>query len=542
MDRDEIERRLQAVPSDCAIVFAARAALRVAPLLSLPKKESPQGEEVFILCALRGMATSWTAGQWPIKESLIYSAQENIDAARRKVSPTEAPNVAAVLAAAERAVGATLATAFVRAAANAAAYAADAATHAAIGDSLTLAVVADIAFLERRGSARQLAMEPLWAGATGGGGLAFFWTKLKERLLVRNEDWGVWTNWYEKRLRGERPREAVERARVEEITEDEWKAGPKVVNARLKEIEARFAKVPSDDLSPPVAEEDLPSASARGFAFSDDPAAPIDLEPDKPTPDSLYQEDILEELRDKATRLMESCPVGSNHLATLRGDAQRFLEAITPDFDSLRMHLVWSRGNLLRRLLDADKRIRASVDSLSTPLDEVVAGALEDLVETLNVFIAGDAVGQDLDRASLGPSLVEATSAIDEDRVLIDTVRGNRDVLTARAESVLDETAASAAGAEQEGSLHAEQAVSVAEATGRNFIVAALRLVYRGATSLRGAVGAVAAGVGGNFAFNALGQAIAQNPKVWHAAVKAHGDIQALHQIVDWIVKVFAAG
>jgi hypothetical protein len=68
---------------------------------------------------------------------------------------------------------------------------------------------------------------PGWAGDS--------WEKLKRELLDGNEDWYVWINWYENRLNGKVPNQALELARAT-IPDDAWAHGPKIVNARIKQL------------------------------------------------------------------------------------------------------------------------------------------------------------------------------------------------------------------------------------------------------------------------------------------------------------------
>lgn len=52
------------------------------------------------------------------------------------------------------------------------------------------------------------------------------------------EDWGVWTDWYDRRLRGDPPNEALE---IERVTSPHipWGQGPKLANRALREIEEK---------------------------------------------------------------------------------------------------------------------------------------------------------------------------------------------------------------------------------------------------------------------------------------------------------------
>ena len=102
------------------------------------------------------------------------------------------------------------------------------------------------------------------------------WDSLRDALLSRNEDWDVWTNWYSARLRGRvtyshltaKQNEEIEVARVLEIIEDDWKQGPAHVNAKVRQIEARY-----HSRNAPEEPDDLPP----------EPAKPISIEPPRPS-------------------------------------------------------------------------------------------------------------------------------------------------------------------------------------------------------------------------------------------------------------------
>lgn len=65
--------------------------------------------------------------------------------------------------------------------------------------------------------------------------IAQLWTDIKQGLLAANDDWGVWTDWYEARLRGKASSEALEAARLM-IKNDIWEQGPAVVNSEFKKF------------------------------------------------------------------------------------------------------------------------------------------------------------------------------------------------------------------------------------------------------------------------------------------------------------------
>ncbi len=67
---------------------------------------------------------------------------------------------------------------------------------------------------------------------------------MKRDLLATGEDWEVWTEWYEARLRGDPAIEELEIARAT-IPDEIWKQGPAVVNAEIKRLIAQYTYVGS---------------------------------------------------------------------------------------------------------------------------------------------------------------------------------------------------------------------------------------------------------------------------------------------------------
>ena len=70
-NQDEAKRWLESKPREIGIVFAARAALRVAPILVLPfiaRYDAARLAEEVVLPATRAMAASWVAGRYLIRE------------------------------------------------------------------------------------------------------------------------------------------------------------------------------------------------------------------------------------------------------------------------------------------------------------------------------------------------------------------------------------------------------------------------------------------------------------------------------------------
>ncbi|MBD8894011.1 KAP family P-loop NTPase fold protein [Roseibium litorale] len=128
----------------------------------------------------------------------------------------------------------------------AAAYAANSATYAAAyaANSATYAASLqnDRSFIQSGATADALVKTPIWSADNVSAEVARLWKSSASNLLSRNEDWDVWTDWYEDRLAGNPPEdEALAVARVT-LPEPMWKAGPKLVNAEIKNLIALNAR------------------------------------------------------------------------------------------------------------------------------------------------------------------------------------------------------------------------------------------------------------------------------------------------------------
>ncbi|MEM8790148.1 MAG: hypothetical protein AAGE80_00920 [Pseudomonadota bacterium] len=180
--RKDIEKWLKTREREEIVLFAARAALRVLPLVATDQRDKMPA--ALLLPCLRATSASWLAGTWPSQGAEVR------DAAR-------------------------------------------AAAHAT-----------DAAALENGMSVLELSAMPLWPGGKLPDGSAELWGDLKSRL-PEGENWDVWTDWYEARLRGAPANMELEKARVL-IPDEDWKQGPAHVNAIIKRlIEEHSPKLPA---------------------------------------------------------------------------------------------------------------------------------------------------------------------------------------------------------------------------------------------------------------------------------------------------------
>jgi hypothetical protein len=241
-DGPDIARWLASKPREIALVIAARATLRVAPLLGfeLLNKDSRARMKVartLVLPAFRGMAAPWLAAAYAGGAPLInFTAAAH--AAGRAVLHIHSTDLA------RRAVfnaNATAAAAYpADFVASTAAYAAQAAHLAStIEDEATLfePISRDANDLVRSDSTlspSDLALQALWQGQMPSW-VSGNWTRMKETLLSQSDDWRVWTDWYEARLSGGPIDRELELARVM-IPGTIWNRGPRKVNAEIARL------------------------------------------------------------------------------------------------------------------------------------------------------------------------------------------------------------------------------------------------------------------------------------------------------------------
>ena len=217
-------------PRETAITIAARAALRVAPLVGRASRQLGDSTGA----TFRAIALARVAGKYPARASeLRTDAAATYNAAFAAASEDDAAYAA--FAAADTAAAAAAAYADAAAVAFAAAsavhHAADAARAVDTGyDALWVEVRAD-AYAVAGDDASAVADMQLWSG-TRPEWARVAWDKLVAALLI-DEDWDVWIDWYEERLDGGSRGEAYEVV-FASVPREEWDKGPAAANAWIK--------------------------------------------------------------------------------------------------------------------------------------------------------------------------------------------------------------------------------------------------------------------------------------------------------------------
>jgi hypothetical protein len=271
---NELRSWLGTQPRHVGIALAARSALRVLPMIGLPSAGALTLADAKIVQAhFRALSVAWIAfGQYAGDRRLRITARAGLAAAVSLPIGTFSTSLAASAArrSAAEAVR-TLVNAGQRstdalAAAISEAFSAEAEFPEARG---VWALAGDVEFLAGR-DASLLSDVPLWLNRPPTWAVPR-WRDLKELLSDAEENWQVWTIWYDDRLDG-RVNSLEREVAYVDVRDDLWGQAPAVVNAdivrRIEEYEPPPQPIPPQDIQVEVQPSDIPEG-ARGPVFSD---------------------------------------------------------------------------------------------------------------------------------------------------------------------------------------------------------------------------------------------------------------------------------
>lgn len=382
VDDDSLKAWLKPRPRQDALIVAARAALRVLPLIVEGREGFADWPSAVVLPVFRACASPWLASHALIGPDAAYATAQDVASAysiaRGEFTLSEwdttcGPAFGAALAAA---------TANATAAAfNAASTAArDAGTADASGYSW---VEADIISLSAGECYQKLR---LWHEAVPPPKTSVALARLNFELRDK-DNWNVWLDWYQARLDGQDPRPALifERA-VAALTEDDWSQGTAHVNAKLKAaIEAASSDTPLPEPDE-IGEQDRRGATFR--RADDGHFAMVSEQPVEGIRDDASSHDLHADLSDVAEELLDRCR-RSNSLADLAPVVESYIERLGEDVTQTR-ETVLIQGDRLANRLDVDDAARNSPDAMIEPLPLDAAGALRSLVSAHRLFVAAD--------------------------------------------------------------------------------------------------------------------------------------------------------
>jgi hypothetical protein len=285
-------------PSGVLITIATRAALRALPLAAIRQDMEPNAFlSGLVLPLFRGALASWAVANHSTQvlalQQFATATANAIDSASLIAQNAVASRVAnsahnAVVVAANAynhaandlsAYTGTAQTSALTVVLTADAFA-EAGSYPVIANADALAAAqADIetielgeTFEQRIGIARALARAPLWPKETPAVATEA-WLRIRSILSSAEDDWDVWINWYEDRLAGQPPVDAILDIARAMLPTELWEQGPKVLNAefkRLAEAARELQNTPPDPLDEKIA---LLMQAAR--ALRDAPSEPI---------------------------------------------------------------------------------------------------------------------------------------------------------------------------------------------------------------------------------------------------------------------------
>ena len=255
-DKQEFQKWLSTQSRDVCIAITARAALRIFPVLADEfgrKRAARRASRNNVLPVIRCLVAAYVAAKYPNRINELAAAISDAaffasSAYRTAISPIAAR---AASRAANTVENDDVADAAV-VAADAVFFAVDA-TASLINDSdsiLNLEVSGsdDVAYIDDGGTVLDLVGLSLWLSGTPLL-LSQQWGKLKSSLHDLNEDWDVWTRWYDAILEGlpSPGGEELDIYRMRLGGGVDWSKSPAEVNQLIKQKETEIRSKPMSD-------------------------------------------------------------------------------------------------------------------------------------------------------------------------------------------------------------------------------------------------------------------------------------------------------
>jgi hypothetical protein len=426
-DIDQARSWFERQPREVAVTMAARAALRILPLIVTgpPNQIRRRNLGDVVLTYFRGAAVSWASAKFPVHAAELRKPAG--DAANASIALYNSTAAAAVAArGALNTVAASVTAAAVTAAFSG--RAADALQWAAaILPVAADAAAFDASFIEsgrspgaRAVRASELAGFGLWPASRGvPTETSEAWTELKSSLLAAGEDWEVWTDWYEDRVLGRQTDPELQIARTT-LPGELWEEGPKAVNAeirRLIEAHTSAEPIPAQGSGPHF---DLSSAHRITLAATSE----IDVGGNNLSRLRQQLPLVREAADDLASRL------NPNAFPELARNIVAYRAALAGEPEAIAWGVVFARGVRLDNAASAARR--QVEDRLQPPLEDAAQEALESVFTLHGPMILATAEGRDLmgdadrmvltreQQAAQRADALTIAAALDEDREVIE--------------------------------------------------------------------------------------------------------------------------
>ena len=399
--RQDVADRLRELPRPVVVLLAARAALRVLPLIGgvtrsdrTTRSGSDRRLSTVAISVFRANAVGWVAGTGrPAPRAAARAAADAARAAAAVALAADAARAVAAAAAARAVAADAVAAVAVAADAVAAAAAAARAADARAADAVRQAFDDDMSFvneLDHTLAADRLAQRPLWPSGQPGWATSA-WDGLEADLLRQDPSWQVWTTWYEDRILapGSSPDPALEDI-IQVLPDDFWDRPPAEVNADLL---SRASAIRTARLPPP---EPIPGPG---------PGPHAELGPDgriRAAPATDFDADgnnirrirqLLPPVRQAAEDLANAL-VGTNAFADLARDLEAYRKAIAGEPETIEWGLVWGLGVTVEATADAVARDQPS--RLRDALEDNAHAALETLRTRHAALIMATADGREM--------------------------------------------------------------------------------------------------------------------------------------------------
>ncbi len=230
-DRKELEAWLEGNPDNVSVAFATRCALRLFPYFGNILDHPAVKARVFLpYFRANSLMVSFFAGsEYTSSKSDVAVNIYQAASAFTHYAASDDNATAAAKTSAE-------AVYTLNGDAYAAAMSAALDIYRAAGTSASIAIKLDQQNTDSGCLASDLIAHALWPDGQIPDEIYKNWEYLKADLLSRDEDWDVWTDWYDDRLAGHPPEEEILAVARVTLPEPMWEQGPKLVNAAIRKL------------------------------------------------------------------------------------------------------------------------------------------------------------------------------------------------------------------------------------------------------------------------------------------------------------------